>query len=69
MDDAEQLIERLLTAAGMIMEDAAEVALIRDNANPVPDRIAAITMAGNDIAALACAAAIIARRRPKLRRD
>lgn len=69
MDEDEELIERLLTAAGSIMEDTSEAALIRGGAHAIAARIAAVDAAGADIATLARAAAIVRRRRAGSRRS
>ena len=58
------LIERLCVAAGMIMEDTAEPALLQTDETEVAGRIVVIGAAGHDIAALAQAAEVLSRRWP-----
>jgi hypothetical protein len=60
MIEAEDLVGRLLTAAGMIMEDTVETALIHAEQISIDDRVAAVLTAGEDIALLARTAIIIA---------
>ncbi|MCD2317267.1 hypothetical protein LQ954_14055 [Sphingomonas sp. IC-11] len=62
MSEAEDLVIRLLTAAGMIMEDTAEAAVIRIGDIRTDVRVAVVLAAGEDTAVLARAAAIITRR-------
>ena len=62
MDDAPDLIARLLAVAGMIMEDSVEAALIADPGSSLEARIKSVAQAGSDIAAIASAAAAITRR-------
>ena len=62
MDDAPDLIARLLTAAAMIMEDEIEGALFAAPLSSISDRIGGVAEAGRDIQQLAGAAAVIARR-------
>lgn len=62
MDDAHDLIGRLLAVAGMIMEDTAEAALLSKPGGILEARIGMVAKAGADIATVASAAAIIARR-------
>lgn len=59
--DAAELVERLLTAAAMVMEDANEAALIKGTQG-LEARLAATVVAGQDIEVLAKAATVIARR-------
>ena len=62
MIEAEDLVERLLTAVVMIMEDTVEAALIHIGKTTTDDHVASVRAAGEDIALLASAAAIITRR-------
>lgn len=62
MHDKNDLINRLLTIAGMIMEDEAAVALIDDPTKSCEQRISSIQAGALDIAAIAAAAKVIARR-------
>lgn len=59
-NDAADLVARLCTLAGTIMEDTSPVAIVRP-ADPTMV-IAEVRQAGNDIAALANAAEVVARR-------
>jgi hypothetical protein len=62
MNDAPDLIARLLAVAGMIMEDTAEAALIADPGSSPEASISSVAQAGSDISAMSFAAAAIARR-------
>lgn len=53
-EDRQELIARLCTVAGMIMEDASATAITSQE--ELPRRVAAITIAGRDITAMAAAA-------------
>ena len=61
MNEGRELIDRLCTAAGMIMEDVVEQAIVSGPAAKLPPRIAAIEQAGRDIVSLARAAAVLSR--------
>ena len=65
MNDAGNLAEQLCVAAGMIMEDAADIALIRIATASVAERAAQLEQAGRDIQLMATAAAILERRWPR----
>ncbi|MCW3848108.1 hypothetical protein OF829_12730 [Sphingomonas sp. LB-2] len=56
MDDQDDIVERLLTLAGSIMEDAAPVALISNSSRGAAHRIQLVLEAGEAIAKLAVAA-------------
>lgn len=58
------LIEGLCVAAGMIMEDTVEAAVVRGDDAAHGQRLALIGAAGRDIACLADAAVVIAARWP-----
>ena len=62
MDDTDDLIVRLCTCAGMIMEDTSDIALVASAGSALVERVSRIAAAGRDIEALANAAAVIARR-------
>ena len=62
MDDAQDLIDRLLTLAGIIMEDASAVALVIENGGDRTARIAATAQAAGDVSALTMAAEVALRR-------
>ncbi len=63
MDDARELIDRLCSIAGTIMEDVSATAVVIDEATARGDKIRIILTASQDIAALAEAASVISRRR------
>lgn len=65
MEDANDLIVRLCTCAGMIMEDTSDIALVAGTSGGIGDRVSKVGEAGRDIEALANAAAVIARRWPR----
>ena len=62
MDDAQVLIDRLLTLAGIIMEDSSTVALIIENGGDRTARIAATAQAAKDVSALTMAVEVALRR-------
>ena len=62
MDDAQDLIDRLCTHAGMIMEDLSATAILAQAKSDRRAKIRLIRSAGEDIAALADAAEVLARR-------
>jgi hypothetical protein len=62
MEDADELIGRLCTIAGMVMEDTIDVALIGGATRSRSERLAVISQAGEDVSAIATVAAIVARR-------
>ncbi len=63
-EDAEQLIGRLCTAAGTLMEDALPAALFRPaSAEEITSNLATLGVMAADIAALIGAAEVVARRR------
>ena len=62
MDNAQDLIDRLLTLAGMIMEDASAVALVIENGGDRTATIAATGQAAKDVSALVMAAEVALRR-------
>jgi hypothetical protein len=62
MADAGDLIERLCVAAGMVMEDTAEAALIASASVDAEQRLALLLGAGANVTALATAAMVIKRR-------
>lgn len=64
MDDAEDLIERLLTQAGALMEDASATAIISGE-TPQRERIARLMVVTADIRALLEAAAASQRTRER----
>ncbi|WP_425230798.1 hypothetical protein [Sphingomonas sp.] len=61
MHEATDLIERLLTAAGMIMEDAAAVALVRSE-QPIEARLHQVGQAAQDVTRLTEVAELLHRR-------
>lgn len=61
MTEVEELAERLCVAAGMIMEDVVDIAIVRGELD-LADRVAKIGAAGRDITALADAAQALLRR-------
>jgi hypothetical protein len=63
MDDCEELVSRLLTLAGAIMEDASAIAIIGEGNLPLAERAAVVSSAAADAGLLAQAAAIALRRR------
>lgn len=62
MNDYDELASRLLTLAGVIMEDASAVAIIGEGGIPLAERAAAVSGAAADAELLAHAAAIALRR-------
>ncbi len=62
MDDARDLIDRLCTIAGMIMEDVSAMAVVIDEAILRGEKIRIIRTASQDIDVLAEAASVISRR-------
>ena len=58
--DVDDLVERLCTAAGMIMEDVSTVAIVRDD--DLPARVAAVAVAARDIGTMAAAASALLER-------
>ena len=62
MDDIRDLIDRLCTWAGMIMEDVSPVAISTGGESDAALRIEQIRAAAADIGALAEAASVILRR-------
>lgn len=62
MDDAQDLIDRLLTLAGMIMEDASAIALVIENGGDRTARIGTTAQAAKDVSALTMAAEVTLRR-------
>ena len=62
MDNAQDLIDRLCVAAGMVMEDTIDFAVIRTKTKSQSERIRQIETAGADIAVLAAAARVVSRR-------
>ena len=61
--DVSELVARLCTVAGMIMEDVLPMALVRPSDLAETDvNLATLRQAGSDITALAGAAAVVARR-------
>lgn len=61
MDDDANLIARLLTLAGTIMEDASTVAIVNDGTRSIEQRVAEIAVAAMDIESLARAVELIRR--------
>lgn len=62
-EDAEQLVARLCTAAGMLMEDALPTALFRPaSVEEIASNLATLRVMTADIAALIRAAEVVARR-------
>lgn len=62
-EDAEQLVARLCTAAGMLMEDALPTALFRPaSAEEITGNLASLSAMAADMAALIGAAEVVARR-------
>ena len=61
MEDADEMIGRLCTIAGMVMEDTIDAALIGATGS-FSERLAVILQAGEDVSAIASVAAIVARR-------
>ena len=59
MERDPDLINRLLTRAGMIMEDASIAAIVDDPELPTAERIAAVRKAGAAIVMLADAAGVV----------
>jgi hypothetical protein len=59
MTDAIELIDRLCTFAGMILEDVHEVALVRNASASPTIRIEMIQAAASDVVMLARAAEVI----------
>lgn len=55
MTEVEELAERLCLAAGMIMENVVNLAILKDRLT-LPDRVSRIGAAGRDITALTDAA-------------
>lgn len=67
MDDAKDLIDRLCTLAGMIMEDAsAEAVAIETDRNKLTSKIRTIRNSAADVATLADAAMVVLRRSVEL---
>lgn len=62
MDDATDLIDRLCTCAGMILEDVHPIAVVAGTGAAPAARIEALYKAATDVLALARAAAVIAAR-------
>jgi hypothetical protein len=62
MENADDLIGRLCTIAGMVMEDTIDAALIGAATGSRSERLAVISQAGEDVSAIATVAAIVARR-------
>ena len=62
MDDSRDLIDRLCTRAGIIMEDVSPVAILTRGECDDASRIEQIRAAAADIAVLADAASVILRR-------
>lgn len=63
MDDSRDLIDRLCTLAGMIMEDASADAVVLDaRAEELQSRIEGIRSSATDAASLTEAAIVVARR-------
>jgi hypothetical protein len=63
-EDAEQLVVRLCTVAGMLMEDALPTALFRPaSVEEITSNLATLSATAADIAALIGAAEVVARRR------
>lgn len=62
MDESRDLIDRLCTRAGMIMEDVSVVAIVTGRESDAASRIEQIRVAAADIGALAEAASVILRR-------
>ena len=60
--DIDELIEQLCTAAGIVMEDASPIAIVRGGNRT--DRIRHISNAGWEILALAEAASVLVARQP-----
>jgi hypothetical protein len=60
--DIDELIEQLCTAAGIVMEDASPIAIVRGGNRT--DRIRQIAKAGREIVALIEAASVLAARPP-----
>ena len=64
-EDASDLVARLCTVAGMIMEDVLPMALVRpSDLAETEGNLASLRQAGLDTAALAAAAEVVARRGP-----
>ncbi len=61
MTDIQELAERLCVAAGMIMEDVVDIAILRGELD-LPSRASQIASAGRDVRALADAAQALLRR-------
>ena len=59
MERDPDLINRLLTRAGMIMEDASVTAILDDGKLTTPERITAVRKAGAEIVMIADAASVI----------
>ena len=62
MDDTQELIDRLCTWVGMIMEDVSAIAILRSGESDATSRIEQIRAAASDIGILAEAASVILRR-------
>lgn len=60
MDDADDLVERLLVVAGGLMEDASAVAVLLDGGS-VDQRVAVVRQAARDVIALIEAMTVIRR--------
>lgn len=58
MDDCEELIERLLALAGMWLEDASAMALIKDKGLPA-ERYRALGAVAGDVQVILAAAEVI----------
>jgi len=59
MNDAQDLISKLCTLAGMIMEDTVDVAIVGSGTVEPRDRIRAIADAASNVQILAAAADVV----------
>lgn len=59
MDDSTELVDRLCTLAGMILEDASAEAILTGKRDKLQLKVERMRRAGADVAILADAAAVI----------
>ena len=62
--ESTDVINRLLTLAGTIMEDGSAIAIVNAGPEKLPDRLDAVRSAGHDLLALAKAIDVVRRRAP-----